>query len=156
MDYYQGIVAEYLRTNRKIFVNPEFCLQLELGANNPSKGNFWYVDIVATDFAQKIVYLCEVTYSNPPSALIKKLSVWSENWADIVCALRHYSAIPEEWSVRPWIFMPTENIKSFLKKIIGMQPVPKITPLEMTQPWTYPWNREEELTKPDIIPIEMR
>jgi hypothetical protein len=61
-DYYEGIVAEYLRASRKCFINPQYLIQLEPG-DMPKKGTSWYCDLLAVDFAAKRVLLCEVSFS---------------------------------------------------------------------------------------------
>ncbi len=47
MDYYQGVVTDYLRADRAMFVNTECCIQLDEG-NNPDAfpGRHWYCDAV--------------------------------------------------------------------------------------------------------------
>jgi hypothetical protein len=62
MDYYQGVVTDYIRADRSMFVNTEYCLQLEPG-DRPAKGKHWYCDAVATDFRRQCVYLCEISFS---------------------------------------------------------------------------------------------
>ena len=42
-DYFQGVVAEYLRADRGVFVNPEILLQLEPGASPKKKADFGIV-----------------------------------------------------------------------------------------------------------------
>ena len=49
VDYYQGQVVEYLRSDRAIFVNTECCIQLREDAN-PKAREHWYCDAVACDF----------------------------------------------------------------------------------------------------------
>jgi hypothetical protein len=41
MDYFQGVVTEYLRADRTIFVNTECLIQLD-GGDPPGKGRHWY------------------------------------------------------------------------------------------------------------------
>jgi hypothetical protein len=41
MDYYEGVVAEYLRANRAVFLNTECLIQIEAG-DVPSKGASWF------------------------------------------------------------------------------------------------------------------
>lgn len=157
MDYFQGIVAEYLRANRATFINPEYCLQLDEKEKAPSKGSSWYVDILAINIAQRAVFLCEVTYSQSLSALLKRLTEWSQHWAQILHALHRDSGVPMEWSVRPWVFIPETLIPRFVTKTPEFSAKPIITPLEMTMPWLYcTWDRRDEKSKPSSIPPEMR
>ena len=65
--------------------------------------------------------------------------------------------------VRAWLFIRQDRIDFLLKglkQLAGEGPllfVPRITPLEMVQPWRYrSWNREGEAEKPESIPEEMR
>jgi len=59
MDYYQGVVIEYLRANRARFVNTECLIQLEAG-DNPDRGTHWYCDAVTIDLRESAVFLCEI------------------------------------------------------------------------------------------------
>ena len=163
MSYYQEIVAEYLRADRSIFMNHEFTIQLEHGVAQPKKCTSWISDIVAVDFRNRTVFLCEVTYSQTLSALIKRLKCWSDNWPDIVRALRRDSCVPDDFIVRPWVFIPESLIGLFVKKFQASRAefekkVPLITPLEMTAPWEYStWNRCGEKSKAKYpIPLEMQ
>lgn len=160
MDFYQGVVADYLRADRSIFLNTEFCLQ-DSKDKNPDfdKGKHWYVDAVAISIRDKRVYLCEVTYGRDLSPLIKRISAWSQQWELVSRALERDAGIPRDWLVRPWIFMPRDRIEIFLAKFSKMQPPFKllITPLEMTAPWCYnSWDRRGEGDKPACVPIDMR
>jgi len=44
MDYYQGVVLDYLRADRAIFINAECCIQLNEAHNPDSSGPHWYCD----------------------------------------------------------------------------------------------------------------
>ena len=61
MDYYQGIVIDYLRADRAVFVNTECCIQLN-ESDNPAQPH-WYCDAVAVDFRCRRIFLCEISYS---------------------------------------------------------------------------------------------
>lgn len=155
MDYFQGIVTEYLRANRQTFVNPEFFLQLIKGEKMPTKGTSWYVDALAVNFGEQTIYLCEVTYSKSLSALLNRLGEWSTHWPELLTSLQRDASIPAEWPVRPWVFIPKDLIEKFIKKLklevpaLSVVPrAPRITPLEMTLPWRYcTYNREGEEPK---------
>ncbi len=41
MDYFQGVVTEYLRAKRSVFVNTEFMISLDEG-DKPKKDRHWY------------------------------------------------------------------------------------------------------------------
>jgi hypothetical protein len=157
MDYFQGVVAEYLRADRSTFINPEFCLQLDGGVKAPSKGSFWYIDPLAVSFGDKTAYLCEVSYAKAAAALINRLAAWRLNWPRMLEAVRRDADVPADWVVRPWLFVPEIGIKSLVTKLPPLPTVPRITPLEMTEPWRYcGWDRQGEAPKPDTIPSEMQ
>lgn len=156
MDYYQGVVSEYLRANRATFINPEFCLQLHGAQKAPEKGSFWYVDLLAVNFSERTVYLCEVTYSNSLAALLKRLGAWGANWDKIVVALARDTDVPSEWAVRPWIFVPEQLLPTLISSMPPLPVAPRVTPLEMTVPWKYcGWDRRGEASKPSLIPASM-
>lgn len=156
MDYFQGVVSEYLRANRSTFVNPEFFLTLEhYEGGEPPRDTSWYVDLLAVSFEDRAAYLCEVTYSRTPYPLIKRLSAWKAKWSELQQAVRRDAHLPSEWTIRPWIFVPESGIKYVLSKGDAFPATPKITPLEMTLPWKYcTYNREIEAQKPSV-PKEM-
>ena len=161
-DYYQGIVVNYLRADRSIFVNPECYIQIQPGPQ-PPKGSSWYCDVLAVDFGSSpsdptTVFLCEVSYSESLQRLIKRLKEWNDHWQEIRDALVKYNRLPAEWAVRPWLFVP--RAKGCAEKLIKaleyidqdhqLSFKPRITPLEMVVPWEYEWDRTEEKPKPDI------
>lgn len=157
MDYFQGVVAEYLRANRATFINPEFQLQLDGDPNYPPKDGHWYIDFLAVNLKEQIAYLCEVSYAIHLTALIKRLNAWSDKWPHLVAALQRDTFIGEQWGVRAWLFVPENAIPRLLVKLPQMPVAPKITPLEMTMPWRFHnFNRPVENKKPDTIPPKMR
>ena len=162
MDFYQGVVVDYLRADRSLFLNPECFVQIKPGSA-PPKGASWYCDILAADFETKTVFLCEVTYSSTLQALLTRLKAWNDHWEEIRAALVHDSKLPESWPVRPWLFVPEKCLEPLckgLEQIACKEPLrfrPLITTLEMVQPWTYnQYDRHGEMGKPDCIPAEMR
>jgi hypothetical protein len=154
VDYFQGVVAEYIRANRATFINPEFQLQLDGDPRCPPKDGYWYVDMLAVNLEEQVAYLCEVSYAKPPAALVKRLAAWSANWLRLVLALQRDAHIGEHWRVRPWLFVPEGSIGWLLDRLPRMPVVPKITPLEMTQPWLFcGFNQPMENAKPASIPV---
>ena len=162
MDYYQGVVEEYLRADRSVFVNPEFCLQLAEDKPMPEKGTSWYVDLLAVDFRLNTAFLCEVTYSHTMTALVRRLAAWSNHWTDIAVVLQRDAHLPGSFLMRPWVFIPAGLIETFVRKFRTEVPnspfIPVITPLEMTGPWQYcTWDRHGEAPKSAYgIPVEMQ
>lgn len=143
MDYFQGVVAEYLRADRSVFINTEFCLQINDAPNPDQSGAHWYVDILAVDMNLQTIFLCEITYSKSLAGLMKRLKGWQENWSQIPLALQRDASLPD-WQVRPWIFIPAILTNSFQRQLqlafgsqAGAMPPPIVTPLEDTQPWNY-------------------
>jgi len=142
MDYYESVVIDYLRTNRKIFLNTEYCIQVDPG-KNPQKGAHWYCDALALDFSSTTIFLCEISYATNLGALIKRLRAWHQNWSEIRSAIVRDSALSrssqESWKVRPWLFIPKDNKKSLEAKIAEVKDLldPRITELETVQPWKY-------------------
>jgi hypothetical protein len=61
VDYYQRVVAEFLRADKAMLVNPECSIQFVPG-RVPPKGTSWYCDVMAANFRERRAYLCEVTY----------------------------------------------------------------------------------------------
>jgi hypothetical protein len=154
MDFYQGVVTEYLRANRATFINPEFLLQIDAGL--APKGRSWWVDALAVNFKEQRTYLCEVTYAQELGALLKRLAEWATHWSAIRIALTRDAGIPVDWVVRPWIFIPETLVPRFTAKRPQMPCVPRVTPLEMCQPWRFcTWDHPREHDKPACVPPEM-
>jgi hypothetical protein len=164
MDYYQGVVLEYLRADRAVFVNPECCIQLKEGSS--SGGDYWYCDLLAVDLREKRAWLCEVSYAESLRALMKRLDAWKAYWPSLKKSLVRDCGVPPDWPVRPWLFIPGSCVKRAAAGVqrLGLaasdsngMPVPRITTLEMVVPWSYTtWNRRGEHSKPDSIPPQMR
>jgi hypothetical protein len=160
MDFYQGVVLDYLRADRAIFVNTECCIQLNEESNPDKSGPHWYCDAVAVDNRHSTVFLCEISYAKNLSALIKRLREWSENWQGVIAALERDSKIPVGWTVRPWLFIPTQSVKSLVGNLEEMNGAggnaifeARITPLEKVQPWLYrSWNHQDCETDKREVP----
>jgi len=139
-DYYQGVVAEYLRNDRWVFVNPEALIQLDPGSL--MKNRHWYCDLVAVSLKTKEVFLCEVTYSSSLQALFDRLDAWNANWTDLKKAVQRDFFIDPAWNVSPWVFLPESLRPLFNQKIekrgcFGPTSMlrPKVTVLEDVVPW---------------------
>jgi len=162
-DYFQGIVYDYLRADRAVFINTECLIQIEPG-DQPHKGTSWICDAIAADFKAQTVFLCEVTYSKTLQALTRRLSAWNTNWNLICSALvdKNYNNLPRNWKVRPWLFVPAEHLATLnlaLQKISEecgqLRFKPKITSLDEVLPWKYrEWDRIREEDEPLNIPAD--
>jgi hypothetical protein len=158
VDYFQGVVSEYLRADRATFVNPECLLQLEPG-DVPAKGTHWYCDVVAANFRECAIYLCEVTYSTTLHALLGRLHAWSSNWTALRSAIVRDCGVPESWHIQPWLFIPEERHAVLRKKLPtiknigdpnGSMPSPRVTYLESVVPWKYrTWDRQVSALETD-------
>ncbi|EGV16452.1 hypothetical protein [Thiocapsa marina] len=174
MDYFQGVVIEYLRAKRSIFVNPQYLISLDEG--KLKKGRHWYCDSVAVDLKEKSIYLCEITYSSNAYALISRLADWRSCWQEVADSIRRDSSVPSEWAVRPWIFIPRKYEEDFRSKFgrfstpsdsAVQMPYPLITHLESTLPWEYliTWDRKIDhfaveknaltVAEPEKVPVNV-
>jgi len=155
MDYFQNVVVDFLRTHRSTFVNDECCIQLDPG--EALKGRHWYCDAIAANFQNRTVYLCEVTYSKSLQALITRLGAWNKVWDEIRGAIIRDCSIPDDWSVRPWLFVPHELLDKLRQRLTAVgiapnascpMPYPKIKALEDVVPWK-PANWDRRYTAGD-------
>jgi hypothetical protein len=73
MNYYETVVFDYLRADRTIFLNTEYCIQINPGDNPDTSGPHWYCDAVALDFRAKEVLLCEISYAKNLAGLFTLL-----------------------------------------------------------------------------------
>jgi hypothetical protein len=146
MDYYQGIVADYLAADPAMFVKPECCIRLD-PTGRLKKGEHWYCDVLAINLRARTVYLCEVTYSQTLATLRKRLTEWDANWPAIRVALAHDNHVAPDWDVSPWVFVPRAQHSLAVRKIAQLtaadggaerMPVAKVTDLEDVAPWLYP------------------
>ena len=163
MNYYESVVIDYLRADRSIFVNTECCIQLNEADNPDCSGPHWYCDAVIADFRSKCIFLAEISYGAQLADMTRRLKGWHDNWAGVCHALARDSFLLPEWPVRPWLFVPEQLVPLLLKRVSqvaeGAAPsfVPRITTLEMVQPWRYrSWNRVGEAEKPMTVPAAMR
>ncbi|SUZ36725.1 hypothetical protein [Xanthomonas arboricola] len=53
MDHFEGVVLDYLRADRALFVNSQCCIQLNEGANPDTSGPHWYCDAVGVSFKEQ-------------------------------------------------------------------------------------------------------
>ena len=148
MDYYQGVVYDFLQeSDGAMFIKAECPIQLGRGKTAP-KGTFWYCDAVAVNLREKKVYLCEVSYAKSLFALAKRLEAWSKEWAKLRAAIGRDFSIPKEWDVQPWVFVPAHLREELKKKVSALaspsshvgtaaMPEPKVTSLEEVAPWRY-------------------
>jgi hypothetical protein len=150
MDYFQGVVTEYLRANRSVFVNTEFLIQLDDGEKQ-LKDRHWYCDALAVNFKESKLYLCEITFSATMQALISRLQAWQNNWDELVKAVARDSGIPSDWKCQPWVFIPKKYDEIFTKKLAqitlsdSQMPAPRVTFLETVLPWEYrSWDRKND------------
>ncbi len=153
MDYFQGVVTEFLRADRTVLVNTECLIQLD-AADVPGKGRHWYCDAVAVNFREGKVYLCEVTYSASLQSLSARLQAWVNHWPAVCEALVRDCGVPREWPKEPWVFIPKALGGTFNKRMAAItnatsvpwMATPKITYLEEVTPWRYcTWSRKVEL-----------
>ncbi|MEE7546064.1 hypothetical protein HF319_02540 [Xanthomonas sp. Kuri4-1] len=153
MDHFEGVVLDYLRADRALFVNSQCCIQLNEGANPDTSGPHWYCDAVAVSFKEQAAYLCEITYAAKAPSLLGRLRAWDQHWEGLKAALLRDSGIPFEWPVRPWLFVPQAHAERLKGSIATLDtlPSPRITFLEDVVPWRYrSWNRGayEEIAEP--------
>ena len=156
----------------QMFVNPECPIRIKPG-KKPPKGASWFAAYWLF-FGSELsgpskIFLCEVTYSKNANALIRKLQAWNQNWDAICGALIEHNRLSPDWSVQPWLFVPealnsqkcAQKLVDALRKIEegqGLKFSPRITSLEMVQPWMYSEDRDGEKLnlKPDCIPEKWR
>jgi hypothetical protein len=156
VDYFQGVVGEFLRADRSCFVNPEFWLRGNLAKDKAYQKPHWYVDVLAAHMRHRCVYLCEVTYSKQPNKLLERLKNWHDRWDIIVETLKVDAAIPADWPVKVWIFAPEGILASIRPSILAIHPTARFTNLEDILPWLYcTWDRKDEQTD-ELPPPELR
>jgi hypothetical protein len=152
LNYYENVVVDYLRADRALFLNTQYCIQLNKADNPDTSGPHWYCDVLALDFRSKTIFLCEVSFASGLADLTNRLHDWHEHWGAVREAIERESRLSETelkgWSIRPWVFIRKDHVDHLngkLKLIAngqGPQFEYKITPLEDVQPWLYrSWNR---------------
>jgi hypothetical protein len=162
MDYFQGVVTEFLRAKRSRFVNTEYMINLDIDGTY-KRDRHWYCDAVAIDFADSTVHLCEITYSKTLHAVAKRLQLWCDHWPELVDAIRRDSSLLSTWDVVPRVFVPGSLELSLSARIAALKrpeacihpmPQPIITLLEDVLPWKYrSWNGEPFVDSSDAGPF---
>jgi hypothetical protein len=154
MDYFQGVVTEYLRANRSVFVNTECLINLDEG-DKQLKDRHWYCDAIAANLKEGAIYLCEITYSSTMHSLLSRLHAWESNWPALKYAVLRDSGAPQDWTVQPWVFIPKRLHEVYSKKFAQKKPAaaadvampsPRVTYLESVLPWEYriTWDRKSD------------
>ncbi len=140
ISYHQEIVVQYLSSDPRLFISEEYYV----GWGKEAKGEHIWVDVVAVDICNKEVFLVEITSDPYARQIIKKLNLtYSTMLPTVRTAMLGGLGLPDDWSIRPWIFVRREAVSKILDKI-DSHLVPKITHLEMTAwEWEYkPLRRE--------------
>jgi hypothetical protein len=101
MDYCRGVVVEYLRADRRLFVNTECLIQLNEAANPDTSGPHWYCDAVTAGVGNEAVFLCEVSYAHGLAALLRRLAERGSHWEAVCAAVSRDCRLPSGWPVRP-------------------------------------------------------
>lgn len=158
MDYFQGVVTEYLRAKRSRFVNTEYMINLDADGSY-KKDRHWFCDALTIDFADSTVYLCEITYAKSLNAVTARLQSWATNWGEVVASIRRDSSLRGDWIFVPRVFIPLELQGTLTPKLGGLKrpelpslqmPQPLITPLEKVLPWKYrSWNGQAYAAESD-------
>jgi hypothetical protein len=151
MDFFQGIVAEYLRADRSCFINTEFYLQNDLAEDGEDKKKHWFIDILALHMSDRTAYLCEVTYAKQAYALKRKLDLWHKHWPTVCETLRRDAKVPENWRIRPWVFVPEQSLAGIKPFLELFDPKGRYQVLEKTLPWTYKFVLDHSDSEPDAI-----
>lgn len=149
MDYFQGVVSEYLRAKRSRFVNTEYMINLDPDGKY-QKDRHWYCDAVAIDFADSSIHLCEITYSKTLHSVCKRLQFWCNSWPKVIEALHRDSELKGDWHIAPRVFVPADLSNQLRQRISSLtrpehcsarMPEPIVTLLEEVLPWKYrSWN----------------
>jgi hypothetical protein len=133
MDFYQGVVAEYVASNRAYFVSGEFMI--------PRKaGGYFLVDLVAISPSEQHVYLCEVTYSQRIANIIRKVKCYHQERDDIQAQLFKIAGISTNWKLMPWLFVLAKHHKTIDARLRVECPNwhVRIDDLETVGPWNFP------------------
>ena len=96
MDFYQGVVMDYLRADRAVFVNPQCCIQLKDQPNPDTSGPHWYCDAVPLDLRNKAVFLSEISVAAKLGGLIEYLKQWTLHEYTGESSHKRYCAVLDE------------------------------------------------------------
>ena len=78
MDHSEGVVLDFLRADRRLFINAQCCIQLNPGSNPDTSGPHLYCDAVAVSVRDRTAYLCEISYAGRLPALLARLKSWDQ------------------------------------------------------------------------------
>jgi len=140
LSYYEEIVAEYLCAKRTRFVSPNYCL--DIGDAGPhGKDRSWWIDVLAVDFDERAIFLCEATFAQKPVYMFRRLRRWASIWPEIELCARRLTGAPDHWRVEPWVFMPKDLKATFDKGFAAIIDSPfsvTWTAFEDIVPWKRP------------------
>ena len=144
--HHQEIVVQYLTADPRIFVSEEYLVEWGTG-----KGQSIWVDVIAVNLTEEVVYLVEVTTDPAARQIVQKLNkTYSQLLSTVRASLLGGIGLPQNWQIRPWIFIRREAVPKVLNKLEA--PVyPKVTYLNTTA-WEWEYGkarrRGEEPGKP--------
>ncbi|EPK4168639.1 hypothetical protein QEG52_001356 [Stenotrophomonas maltophilia] len=144
MDHFESVVLDFLRADRRLFINAQCCIQLNPGTNPDTSGPHWYCDAVAVSVRDRSAFLCEISYAVRLPALVARLKSWDQHWIALKEALARDCGIPVDWTLQPWLFVPNDRVDRLRlgARALSLMPEPRITALEEVLPWRYrSWDR---------------
>ena len=128
-----------------MFINMDCRIQLD--QKTPVKKRHWYCPIIAVNFRESTVYLCQITYSIQIDPIITHFQIWDSHWDLLCAAVARDCLVPASWKIQPLLFIPQERHAELTKKLSKLQnsepafkqmPTPKVIYLESVTPWNYP------------------
>ncbi|MFN6108861.1 MAG: hypothetical protein ACK493_00650 [Planctomycetota bacterium] len=141
---FESVVAAFIESDPRFSIRSrsEILKAGEKVKNGKSKK--WYVDLLATNWTLKKVFLCEVTYEVLFKNLAKRLLGWQKAWPSVLAQLNANGQLPDDFDVGVVVFIPQDRLEDFiywqgknLSKAESEMPVVRAIALEDTLPWKY-------------------
>lgn len=140
ISHYQEVVIQYITSDPAMLISEEYYITFEYAAGRYK--TFW-VDALAVDIRQYILYLVEISYAKKPRALTRKMNEYAAYEDNIRAALAGGRGISEAWQLRPWAFI-LESASPYVLTRLERDAAPKLTFIEHTPfPWIYEKRRYE-------------
>jgi hypothetical protein len=134
ISHYQEVVIQYIIADPAVLVSEEYHLNVKKISNTDKI--FW-VDALAADIREHILYLVEISYAKKPRALTQKMNDYVAYEEQIRRALVGERGVGPAWELRPWGFI-IEAAYPYLEARLSEHAKPKLTFLEHTPfPWVY-------------------
>ena len=129
----EPIIMHYLTASERLFVSPQFVIR------GPDGEEWSCPDFVALDLAAHRVHIVEVTTAFDVSGLVEKVKMRQAQWIQYLKPdLVQRGAIDNSWDFTVRVFVRSDNVQKFLRKLGHAEDVQVQGIEDIAFPWKWP------------------